>query len=293
MLGKTDVLVLNNTKVIPARFYAKTENNKEIEILLVSSVSPDNLTWKILASPKKCLCAIETLHATSPPHATPLLSINVIDPDTIRLNSHNDLQTILNGIGTMPLPPYIKRKSEIIDVERYQTIFAKEPGAVAAPTAALHFTKELLNKIKNRGTEILYITLHVGPGTFLPIRTNDIREHKLLPERYYTDKEVWEKILQAKKNKKRIIACGTTTVRTLEYIALSDKLSGLNGLYITPGFEFKIVDSLITNFHLPKTSLLVLISSFIEWENVKTMYNEAIKEKYRFFSYGDAVFVSL
>jgi len=299
MLGENDVLVLNNTKVIPARFYAKTENNKEIEILLVSPVSPDNLTWKILASPKKHLHAVETLHATSlrhatsPPHATSLLSINVIDPDTIRLNSYNDLQIILNGIGTMPLPPYIKRKSETIDVDRYQTIFAKESGAVAAPTAALHFTKELLNKIQNRGTEILYITLHVGPGTFLPIRTNDIREHKLLPERYYTDKEVWEKILQAKKNKKRIIACGTTTARTLEYIALSDKLSGLNGLYITPGFEFKIVDSLITNFHLPKTSLLVLISSFIEWKSVKKIYDEAIKEKYRFFSYGDAVFVSL
>ncbi len=287
MLTENDVLVLNNTKVIPARFYAKTEKNKEIEILLVSSVSPDNLTWKVLASPKKHLYAVETLHATS------LSLINVIDPDTIRFNSHNDLESILNKIGTMPIPPYIKREAEEIDFDRYQTIFAKEPGAVAAPTAALHFTEELLNKINKKGVEILYLTLHVGPGTFLPIRTDDIREHKLIPERYYMDKEIWERILQAKKNKKRIIACGTTTVRALEYITLSDKLSGLNGLYITPGFEFKIVDALITNFHLPKTSLLVLISAFTGWENVKKIYEEAIKEKYRFFSYGDAVFVSL
>ena len=308
MLNENDVLILNNTKVLSARFYAKTKNNKEIEILLVSSISPDNLTWKILASPRKYLNAVETLHAARfaseprPPRrdvesrlgqgrATSLHAINVIDPETIRFNSYKDLEIILNQIGKMPLPPYIKRETEKIDTDRYQTIFAKEPGAVAAPTAALHFTEELLNKIKNKGTEILYITLHVGPGTFLPIRTDDIREHKLIPEKHYIDKETWDKILQAKKNKKRIVACGTTTVRTLEYVALSDKLSGLNSLYITPGFKFQIADSLITNFHLPKTSLLVLISSFLGWEKVNEIYNEAIKEKYRFFSYGDAVFI--
>ena len=292
MLTENDVLILNNTKVLPARFYAKTENNKEIEILLVNSVSPDNLTWKILTSPKKHLRGVETLRATSPQHATSVPSINVIDNETIKFNSHNDLEIILNKIGDMPLPPYIKRQTEKIDVDRYQTVFAKEPGAVAAPTAALHFTEELLNKIKNKGIEILYITLHVGPGTFLPIRTDDIREHKLIPERFYIDEDVWSKILEGKKNKKRIIACGTTTVRSLEYAAIINKLSGLNSLYITPKFKFQIVDALITNFHLPKTSLLVLVSAFIGWENVKKIYEEAIKEKYRFFSYGDAVFVS-
>jgi len=285
MLTENDVLVLNNTKVLPARFYGKTEQNKEIEILLVNSVSPDNLTWKVLANPKKHLKGVETLHVTS------LSPINVTDPDTIKFNSHNDLELILNQIGTMPLPPYIKRKSERIDIDRYQTVFAKESGAVAAPTAALHFTEELLNKIKNKGTEILHITLHVGPGTFLPIRTDDIREHKLIPERFYIDENVWKKILEAKKNKKRIIACGTTTIRSLEYAAMINKLSGLNGLYITPEFKFQIVDALITNFHLPKTSLLVLISTFLGWENVNKIYNEAIKEKYRFFSYGDGMFI--
>ncbi len=291
MLGENDVLVLNNTKVLPARFYAKTKEDKEVEILLVNSISPDNLTWKVLASPRKHLKGLEMLHAKS------LAPINVIDPDTIKFNSHNDLELILNQIGTMPLPPYIKRKSENIDIDRYQTVFAKESGAVAAPTAALHFTEELLNKIKNQGTEILYITLHVGPGTFLPIRTDDIREHKLIPERFHIEEEVWNKILKAKKNKKRIVACGTTTVRTIEYVALAEtcgrmSLQGSNNLYIKPGFKFQIVDSLITNFHLPKTSLLVLISAFIGWESVKRIYEDAIKEKYRFFSYGDAMFIN-
>ena len=307
MLTENDVLILNNTKVLPARFYAKTENDKEIEILLVNSVSPDNLTWKILASPKKHLRGVETLraaHFASEPRlrrATSVPSINVIDDETIRFNSHNDLEIVFNKIGDMPLPPYIKRGGEMgglgdggklfNDFERYQTVFAKEPGAVAAPTAALHFTEELLNKIKKKGTEILYITLHVGPGTLLPIRTDDIREHKLIPERFYIDEDVWNKILEGKKNKKRIIACGTTTVRSLEYAATINKLSGLNSLYITPEFKFQIVDALITNFHLPKTSLLVLVSAFIGWENVNRIYNEAIQKKYRFFSYGDAMFV--
>ncbi|MBI2996349.1 MAG: tRNA preQ1(34) S-adenosylmethionine ribosyltransferase-isomerase QueA [Candidatus Melainabacteria bacterium] len=285
LLTENDVLVLNNTKVIPARFYCKTKKDKEIEILLVSPISPDNLTWKILASPKKHLIGVETLRATS------LQTINVIDTETIRFQSHQDLETILNNIGETPLPPYIKRKPEKIDIDRYQTVFAKEPGAVAAPTAALHFTPELLDKIKKIGVEIFYITLHVGPGTFLPIRSNDIREHKLMPEFFYIESEVWDKILKAKKNKKRIIACGTTTVRALEYAATIKKPGGLNGLYITPNFKFQIIDALITNFHLPKTTLLVLVSTFIGWENVRKIYTEAIKEQYRFYSYGDGMIV--
>lgn len=285
MLSSNDVLVLNNTKVIPARFYAKTENNKEVEILLVSSTGPDNLIWKVLASPKKLLNTVETLHAMS------LQAINVIDPETIEFNSHKDLETILNSAGKMPLPPYIKREAEEIDIERYQSVFAKKAGAVAAPTASLHFTKELLKKIENKGIEILYLTLHVGPGTFLPVRTNDIREHKLIPESFYIEQEVWDKILSAKVNKKRIIACGTTTVRALEYAACINKLSGLTSLYITPGFDFQIADALITNFHLPKTTLLVLASAFIGWKNVKKIYEEAIEQKYRFYSYGDAMFI--
>ena len=286
MLSSRDVLVLNNTKVIPARFYAKTEMGKEVEILLVSSSSPDNLTWKVLANPGKYLSAVETLNATS------LQTIKVINNETIKFNSHNDLEFVLNKTGQMPLPPYIKREAEKIDIERYQTIFASEPGAVAAPTAALHFTNELLEKIKEKGVEIFYITLHVGPGTFLPIRTDDIREHKLIPESFYIEQETWDKIQKAKKNKKRIIACGTTTVRALEYGARINKFSGLTNLFITPGFEFKIVDALITNFHLPKTTLLVLVSAFTSWENIKMIYEEAIKEKYRFYSYGDAMFLS-
>ena len=240
----------------------------------------------MLASPKKHLVNVGTLHAP------PLHLINVIDSETIRFNFYNDLELILSRIGEMPLPPYIKRKPEEIDIDRYQTVFAKEPGAVAAPTAALHFTNELLNKLKNKGVEILYITLHVGPGTFLPIRTEDIREHKLIPETFYIDQKVWDRIKEAKEKKKRIIACGTTTVRALEYAEIVKKLSGPNSLYITPDFKFQVVDALITNFHLPKTTLLVLVSAFLGWENVKKIYEEAIKEKYRFYSYGDAMFVN-
>lgn len=287
LLSSNDVLILNNTKVIQARFYAENEKGKKIEILLISPVSPDNLTWKILASPKKHLLGAENLY-------TKLLeSIKVIDQETIKFNSHKDLETILNQVGTMPLPPYIKREPEELDMNRYQTVFAKEPGAVAAPTASLHFTEDLIKRLKEKGVEILYITLHVGPGTFLPIRTDNIFDHKLIPESFYIHEEVWEKIQTAKKNKKRIVACGTTTVRALEYAARINKYSGLTSLFITPDFEFKIVDALITNFHLPKTTLLVLVSSFIGWDKVKEIYNEAIKEKYRFFSYGDAMFLNL
>ncbi len=288
LLSDNDVLILNNTKVLQARFYAENEKGKKIEILLVSPISPDNLTWKILASPRKYLHAVDALHAT------PLQkSITILDPDTIKFNSHKDLEIILNQVGTMPLPPYIKREPEELDMNRYQTVFAKESGAVAAPTASLHFTEELINRLKEKGVEILCITLHVGPGTFLPIRTDNIFDHKLIPESFYIHEEVWGKIQTAKKNKKRIIACGTTTVRALEYASRINKYSGLTSLFITPDFEFKIVDALITNFHLPKTTLLVLVSSFIGWDKVKEIYNEAIREKYRFFSYGDAMFLNL
>ena len=308
MLTKNDVLVLNNTKVIPARFFVITENGKEVEILLVSAISSDNLTWKILGSPRKYLKNIRLIcHSRksgnpekgghqrqgldSHLHGNDIM-IEIIDPETIRFKTHDDLKFIFEKAGQMPLPPYIKRDSEKSDFDRYQTVFAKELGAVAAPTAALHFTEELLKIIKQKGVEIYFITLHVGPGTFLPIRTEDINQHSLMPEYFNISPEIWNKIQNAKKSGKIIIACGTTVARTLEYAQMTEKLSGLNDLFIRPGFKFNVVDSLITNFHLPKTTLLVLVSSFIGLENVKLIYEEAIKEKYRFFSYGDAMFIS-
>ncbi len=300
LLTNNDVLVLNNTKVIPARFFAKTENDKEVEILLVRAIGIDNLVWKVLGSPRKQLEKTKSLTLTpqspilSPQSSilNPTLSIQVIDQDTIRFKEHKDLEFVLNNVGQMPLPPYIKRGSEEVDIDRYQTVFAQNPGAVAAPTASLHFTEDLLNKIKSNGTEVLFVTLHVGPGTFLPIRSNDIREHMLIPESYYIESETWGKISNAKKNKKRIVACGSTTVRALEYAHMINKFSGLTSLFITPEFKFQIVDSMITNFHLPKTTLLVLVSALAGWENIKTIYEEAIKEKYRFYSYGDAMMIS-
>ncbi len=306
-LNENDVLVLNNTKVIRAKFRGQRIEDggqkKEIEILLISSVSADNLTWKVFANPRKdlkqgiCVTVSGSFAKTQDD-----IEIEIIDNETIRFQSHDDLKTILDKVGQMPLPPYIKRDHETIgpwdhkqDSDRYQTVFAKEPGAVAAPTASLHFTEELLQKIKNKGVEILYLTLHVGPGTFLPIRTDDVREHKLMPEKFSIEKDVWEKILEHKKNGKRIVACGTTVTRTLEYLSERDVVynvcTGENDLYISPGYKYKIVDALITNFHLPKSSLLLLVSALIGWDNLKNIYDEAIKEKYRFFSYGDSTFI--
>jgi len=338
-LSENDVLVLNNTKVIKAKFRGQRIEDggqkKEIEILLISSISPDNLTWKVFANPRKDLkpqsyviARSETTKQSHPRDASidchasfhsarNDVNVEVIDNETICFQSHDDLKTILDKIGQMPLPPYIKRDNEgqewtIKDNDRYQTVFAKKPGAVAAPTASLHFTEELLQKIRNKGVEILYLTLHVGPGTFLPIRTDDVREHKLMPERFSIEKEVWGKILEHKKNKKRIVACGTTVTRTLEYLGnchsrengnpdltsgswipdqVGNDIAGENDLYISPGYKYKIVDALITNFHLPKSSLLLLVSALIGWDNLKNIYDEAIKEKYRFFSYGDAMFI--
>ncbi|MBI1857652.1 MAG: tRNA preQ1(34) S-adenosylmethionine ribosyltransferase-isomerase QueA [Candidatus Melainabacteria bacterium] len=295
-LNKGDVLVLNNTKVIPARFFATTDLGKKIEILLVRPTNPANLTWKILAKPKKHLTKAKTITIQA---TEKNLEIDIINDETIDLKHPDRLELILNQIGQIPLPPYIKRDNRqgttdksSDDFERYQTVFAKEEGAVAAPTAALHFTEELLNKLQEKGVEILYITLHVGPGTFLPVRTGDIREHKMMPENYFIDQTTWNQILKAKEEKRRIIACGTTTVRALEYANLISKYSGQTNLYLTPGFQFKIVDALITNFHLPQTTLLILVSAFLGWDKIKALYNEAIKNKYRFYSYGDAMFIS-
>lgn len=328
LLSKNDVLVLNNTKVLQARFRAQRsaakgeprsqsereirdknilikEEKNEIEILLIKPQTTDNLTWQVLAKPHKKFRSSKTLKVNS-------IEIEVLDEQNIQFKNYNDLKTILNTVGEMPLPPYIKRDlhSDLtshlssLDADRYQTVFAKEPGAVAAPTASLHFTKELLEELKNKGVEILYLTLHVGPGTFMPIRTENVLDHKLISEQFSIENKTWERILQAKKDKKNIIACGTTVVRTLEYLNLelrdktsdpkkeSEIITGQCDLFITPRFKFGLVDSIITNFHLPKTSLLLLISAFIGWDKVKHIYEEAIKEKYRFFSYGDAMIIT-
>lgn len=321
-LNDNDVLVLNNTKVLPARFFVKNDNGKKIEILLISSVSTDNLIWKVfmkglprardlpwqVSAPLQVSAPWQVCTADASSSSLQI-KIEIIDNETIKFKSHDDLKIVLDKIGKMPLPPYIKRDYGTMgqwdhakDEDRYQTVFAKEPGAVAAPTASLHFTDEVIKKIKNKGVEILYLTLHVGPGTFLPVRTNDVRDHKLMPEKFSIEKEVWERILECKKNGKRIVACGTTVTRTLEYLSLrayqptnlgkEQIISGENDLYINPGYKYKIVDALITNFHLPKSSLLLLVSALIGWENLKNIYDEAIKEKYRFFSYGDATFIA-
>lgn len=318
LLNENDVLVLNDTKVIQARFYVLTENKKEVEIVLVNSISTDNLTWNVISGPQKHLRKSKTALVIENDNKPAVITseakqshintieVDIINAQTIKFKNHNDLKRILNEIGKLPLPHYIERNVENNDLNRYQTVFAKNDGAIAAPTAALHFTHELIEKIKSKGIEVLYLTLHVGPGTFMPIRKDDIREHSIHPEEFFIDKKVWDKIIENKKNGKRIIACGTTVVRTLEYISHviaseakqsyftneNEIISGHNDLYISPGYEFQIVDAIITNFHLPKTSLLLLVSAFISWRDLKYLYDKAIYEKYRFFSYGDAMFLS-
>lgn len=300
LLNPGDVLVLNNTKVIPARFFGETSSQdsgfkgRRVEIVLVKPLSEDNLSWEVIAGRQKFLkkaTQIVVQDSGDRIQDSEDIVLEIINETTIKFRSSKDLKKILNGVGKLPLPKYIERDPEEKDLSRYQTVFAKEEGAIAAPTAALHFTEDLLEKIKAKGVEVLYITLHVGPGTFMPIRTEDIREHKINPERFSVDENTWKKIKKAKEEKRKVVACGTTVVRTLEYVAKNEILSGENDLYISPGFKFQIIDSLITNFHLPATSLLLLVSAFAGWENIQTMYNEAIKEKYRFYSYGDACFI--
>lgn len=293
-----DLLVLNNTKVIPARITGKKPTGGRVEVLLVERVGHSmpggngggGETWSCLVKPGKGIgrilfeSGIEAELVGSGPEAL----------CTLRFKGLNGVGPA-ERLGAVPLPPYIKREPDQLDIKRYQTVFAEKDGAVAAPTAGLHFTRGLLDEIKGSGVEVLYITLHVGPGTFLPVRTERVEEHRLLDESYAISPGVYEKILNAKKEKRRVVAVGTTTARALEAAAQSGfetpLLSGRTGIFIYPGFEFKAVDALLTNFHLPRSTLIMLVSAFAGRGHIMKAYKEAIKERYRFYSYGDAMLI--
>lgn len=291
-LNKGDVLVLNDTKVLPARLFGtKEETNAMIEILLLKNIS-DNI-WECLVKPAKRI-KIGTIVT----FGNGILKAECIEKKDegiclFDLKYNGVLYEILDELGTMPLPPYIKEKLD--DKERYQTVYAKNVGSAAAPTAGLHFTKELMEKIKEKGVIICYVTLHVGLGTFRPVTVTDVTSHKMHSEFYSMNKEVAEILNKAKKENRRIISVGTTTTRTLE--AIINKYneficcSGWTDIFIYPGYEFKAVDALITNFHLPKSTLLMLVSALASKEIILNAYQEAVKEKYRFFSFGDAMFI--
>ena len=291
-LNKGDVLVLNDTKVMPARLIGEKEDTKAvIEVLLLKNIK-DN-TWEVLVIPAK---RIKVGTVVTFGNGELKATCNKIGEEGIRevTFSYNGIfYEILDKLGVMPLPPYIKEKLQ--DKNRYQTVYAKNIGSSAAPTAGLHFTKELLKEIENKGIKICYITLHVGLGTFRPVNVEDVTKHKMHSEFYQMSEEVANTLNKAKENKQRIIAVGTTSTRTLETIMTKYgkfvKTSGWTDIFIYPGYNFKAIDAQITNFHLPKSTLIMLVSAFSSKEIILKAYEEAVKNKYRFFSFGDSMFI--
>jgi S-adenosylmethionine:tRNA ribosyltransferase-isomerase len=288
-----DVLVLNNTKVFPARLGGATETGANVEIFLVKEL--ENQIWETLARPARRLKTGKQII-----FAEDLIGKVVEKSEEgrvfVQFEANGDFDSILDRIGKTPLPPYIKREAENDDDDRkrYQTVFAKHRGAIAAPTAGLHFTPEILREIENRGVAVAEITLHVGYGTFEPVRVSDLSEHRVLPENYEISAETAEILNRAKSENRRIIAVGTTTTRALESAAQNGKfVGGKNAaeLTITPGYKFRAIDGLLTNFHLPQSSLLVLVSTFGGYNLIMTSYRHAVAEKYRFYSYGDCMLV--
>ena len=290
-LNKGDVLVINNTKVLPARLIGnKEETDAVIEVLLLKDLGDD--TWECLCKPAKRV-KIGTIINFNDLLKLECVSIGDDGIRHFKFIYDGILMEILDKLGEMPLPPYIHEK--LNDKDRYQTVYAKEIGSAATPTAGLHFTKELLSKLKEKGIIIEEITLHVGLGTFRPVQVEDVTKHKMHSEFYSMSKETANTLNKAKKEGRRIVAVGTTTTRTLETImSLYNEFketSGWTDIFIYPGYTFKGIDALITNFHLPKSTLVMLVSAFAGKENIMNAYKEAVDQKYRFFSFGDAMFI--
>lgn len=284
-----DLLVVNNTRVISARLKGNLLTGGKGEVLLLRPITPDFLTWEALVRPGKKMLPGAVLKL-------PEMTIEVMERldfggRLVKLSSFS--WDLIERLGEIPLPPYIKEPLD--DPSKYQTLFAKNRGAVAAPTASLHFTPQVLENLRSKGVEIAEITLHAGLGTFRPVRAEEIEDHKMHQEEFFIPDETGEKILKTKKMGKRVVAAGTTVVRTLEASAVDRERiktgGGMTDLYILPGFEFKIVDAMITNFHLPKSTLLILISAFATREFILKAYEVAIQERYRFFSFGDAMLI--
>lgn len=289
-LKKGDVLVMNNTRVLPARLFGtKEDTGANIELLLLKRI--DLTTWEVMAKPAKRLKVGNVIFF----HQTLSAVVKEIKEEGIRIIEFlydGVFEEILDMLGTMPLPPYIHKKLE--DKERYQTVYSKVDGSAAAPTAGLHFTNELLVELQNIGVQLEYVTLHVGLGTFRPVMVEDVTKHHMHTEYYEIKKDVAERINQAKAQKRRIICVGTTSVRTLESSACDGKIAELSGwtdIFIYPPYRFQMADALITNFHLPESTLLMLVSALANKELIMHAYKAAIEQNYRFFSFGDAMFI--
>ena len=288
-LDPADLLVFNNTRVLPARLYGHKASGGKIEILIERLKSPHEASAYIRSS--KSPQAGSTLHVGD-------ATLRVGDRDDALFTLYSDgtpWQELLAAHGEMPIPPYLERRAQDSDSERYQTVYAKHSGAVAAPTAGLHFTPELLDQLQANGIRRTEVTLHVGAGTFQPVRSENIAEHKMHKEWYSIPAETVEAIKETKANGKRVWAVGTTSMRSLEAAAQSGRLQtgeGDTDIFITPGYRFQVADGLITNFHLPKSTLLMLVSAFSGVEHIRTAYRHAIEQQYRFFSYGDAMLLT-
>jgi len=297
LLNEDDVLILNNTKVIPARIFGKKETGANVEIFLLKE--KENKCWEALLKPSKRINP-DTIIKVSDDLSIKALKLLEDGKWLIQLNYEGNIYDVLEKVGNIPLPPYIERKLsgedlKNLDFERYQTVFAQNAGSVAAPTAGLHFSVEILEQLKQKGVQIGYVTLNVGLGTFRPVKCENITEHKMDNEIFEISEEVANLINNAKKNNKKIVAVGTTSVRTLE--TAFEKFGEIKAckdsseMFIYPPYEFKVVDKLITNFHLPKSTLLMLTSAFAGKDFVFEAYKKAIEHNYRFYSYGDCMFI--
>jgi S-adenosylmethionine:tRNA ribosyltransferase-isomerase len=291
-LKEGDVLVLNNTKVLPARLLGvKEDTNAHIELLMLKETKKD--TWECLTKPAKRIKVGTIINFGDGRLKAKCIDIKEEGIRVFEFIYDGIFLEVLESLGEMPLPPYIHEKLK--DKDRYQTVYAKETGSAAAPTAGLHFTEELLSKIKAKNIDVLEVTLHVGLGTFRPVSVEDVSSHKMHSEFYHMDKDVAFKLNQAKIENRRIIAVGTTSTRVLETVMTKygtfKECSGWTDIFIYPGYEFKGIDGLITNFHLPKSTLLMLVSAFSSREIILNAYNQAVLEGYRFFSFGDSMFI--
>lgn len=296
-LSQGDLLVLNNTKVVPACITGCKGSGAAAELLFVEDLGESH--WKVLIKTGARLRENEKIWIDNKTVSVTLTKRLEDGSWIIRCCEEIDIRRLFQRIGRVPLPPYIKRVKDNdmllpLDRERYQTVFAQKEGAIAAPTAGLHFSKNTIGRIKERGVEIEFVTLHVGPGTFLPVKTEDIREHHMHKEYYECPAMVIQKVEEAKKQNKRVVAVGTTSCRVLETVAMSNTVlsySGWTDLFIYPPYRFQNVDVLVTNFHLPRSTLILLVSAFAGRENILNAYEMAKREGYRFFSYGDCMMI--
>ncbi|AEA34351.1 tRNA preQ1(34) S-adenosylmethionine ribosyltransferase-isomerase QueA [Hippea maritima] len=293
-IDENDLLVLNDTKVIPARIFAQKPTGGKIEIFLLEEIGKGRFLCLTRGKLKK-----DTIVYLKNSKTARITRIENSDKRIVEFETNENIYELLEDIGEVPLPPYIQRNYDNYNKEKdfkyYQTVFAKKEGAVASPTAGLHFTEKLINSIKAKGVKIAYITLHVGIGTFRPVKEKEVEKHKMHSEKYQISKETADLFNQTKSKRRRVIAVGTTVVRALESSINKDGIlkpqKSSTDIFIYPGYKYKAVDALITNFHLPKSTLLMLVSAFYEREKILNCYKEAIDKHYRFFSFGDAMFI--